>query len=327
MTIISAYTSTKRIQGYLQGEEKTSHRGMTTTSCPDIQKREKDEVEIILEGRFGIQEVTLLDFRSKVQIPIGRLTCVQGRSYLCYTGGWSSTVSGSTGDGKTNMLKALLGELDQLSGSRMSDLSWASLGYCCQTPWLQTSRSIKDNILFYSSYDSRWYEEVISACDLRQDLSALSDGDAQSATGLVSWFLCTIAYSHQLPSPVVNKPESLSPEQSTVNQLSCYLMILSRLSTGRLWLASSSDSSVLPVYSLREQPPLCWFRTILKSSVEHRTSLHSATVIWSIKARRIWRLVQLHCPVLHNRKPQSVKAIKRKTMTSAPRKDSMRRHH
>ena len=87
MTIISAYTSTKRIQGYLQGEEKTSHRGMTTTSCPDIQKREKDEVEIILEGRFGIQEVTLLDFRSKVQIPIGRLTCVQGRSYLCYNRG------------------------------------------------------------------------------------------------------------------------------------------------------------------------------------------------------------------------------------------------
>lgn len=234
MTIVSSYTSTKRIQGYLQGEEKTSHAGMTTMLSPDIQKREKADTEIILEGQFGTQEIALLDFRSKMQIPIGRLTCVEGSSRLGYIIWWSSTVTGRTGDGKTNMLKALLGELDQLSGSQMSDLNWASLGYCSQTPWLQTSRSIKDNIIFYSAYDSGWYDQVIFACDLRQDLSALPNGDAQSATGLVSWSLCPIEYSHQLPSPVVNKPELLWPGRSTVNQLSCYLMILLRLSTVRL---------------------------------------------------------------------------------------------
>jgi ABC-type multidrug transport system fused ATPase/permease subunit len=85
-----------------------------------------------------------------------------------------TVVSGKVGAGKTAFLQALLGELDRLSGS--CRLPNETIGYCAQTPWLQ-SMSIRDNILFSAPYEEQRYKRTLDACALLPDLSQFKHGD------------------------------------------------------------------------------------------------------------------------------------------------------
>ena len=85
-----------------------------------------------------------------------------------------TVVCGRVGAGKTALLQALLGELDRLSG--VSETPNEMVGYCSQTPWLQ-SMSIRDNILFSSAYDDSRYKQVLEACALLPDLANFKHGD------------------------------------------------------------------------------------------------------------------------------------------------------
>ncbi|KAJ5769549.1 hypothetical protein N7520_004108, partial [Penicillium odoratum] len=81
---------------------------------------------------------------------------------------------GKVGAGKTAFLQAVLGELDLLSGT--SQIPNGMIGYCAQTPWLQ-SMSIRDNILFSAPYDETRYKQTLEACALLPDLSQFKHGD------------------------------------------------------------------------------------------------------------------------------------------------------
>ncbi|KAL2868153.1 putative ABC bile acid transporter [Aspergillus lucknowensis] len=85
-----------------------------------------------------------------------------------------TVVHGKVGAGKTALLQALLGELDKKQGT--SYISNEMIGYCAQTPWLQ-SMSIRDNILFSSPYDEQRYKRVLNACALLPDLANFKHGD------------------------------------------------------------------------------------------------------------------------------------------------------
>lgn len=85
-----------------------------------------------------------------------------------------TVVTGKVGAGKTAILQALLGELDQLSGS--SHFPNEMMAFCAQTPWLQ-SMSIRDNILFSSPYDEQRYKRTLESCALLPDLSQFKHGD------------------------------------------------------------------------------------------------------------------------------------------------------
>lgn len=85
-----------------------------------------------------------------------------------------TVVSGKVGAGKSALLQAFLGELDRFSGD--SHIPNEMIGYCAQTPWLQ-SMSIRDNILFSSPYDEQRYKRVLDACALLPDLSSFKHGD------------------------------------------------------------------------------------------------------------------------------------------------------
>jgi ABC-type multidrug transport system fused ATPase/permease subunit len=76
-------------------------------------------------------------------------------------------VCGRVGVGKSALLQAILGELDQHSGT--VSVPHGMVGYCAQTPWLE-SMSIRDNILFCAPYDRSRFEAVLDACRLREDL-------------------------------------------------------------------------------------------------------------------------------------------------------------
>ena len=83
-------------------------------------------------------------------------------------------VCGEVGAGKTALLQALLGELDQKNGEyhRSNEM----VGYCSQTAWLQ-SMSIRENILFSLPYDESRYRQVLDACALIPDMASLKHGD------------------------------------------------------------------------------------------------------------------------------------------------------
>ncbi|KAL4870295.1 hypothetical protein BDV12DRAFT_166091 [Aspergillus spectabilis] len=85
-----------------------------------------------------------------------------------------TVVYGKVGAGKTALLQGILGELDKKQGT--SYISAEMMGYCAQTPWLQ-SMSIRDNILFSSPYDEERYKRVLDACALLPDLSNFKHGD------------------------------------------------------------------------------------------------------------------------------------------------------
>lgn len=85
-----------------------------------------------------------------------------------------TVITGRVGAGKTALLQALMGELDDLGGSIIQ--SNETIGYCSQTPWLQ-SMSIKENILFSSLQDDVRYKQVLEACALTPDLASFKDGD------------------------------------------------------------------------------------------------------------------------------------------------------
>ncbi|KAH9868882.1 hypothetical protein J1614_007957 [Plenodomus biglobosus] len=85
-----------------------------------------------------------------------------------------TVIYGEVAAGKTALLQALLGELDKTAGEFIRPDQ--VIGYCAQTPWLQ-SMSIRDNILFSYPYDEARYKQVLEACALLPDMAEFKHGD------------------------------------------------------------------------------------------------------------------------------------------------------
>ncbi|KAL4959071.1 P-loop containing nucleoside triphosphate hydrolase protein [Aspergillus stella-maris] len=83
-------------------------------------------------------------------------------------------IVGPIGSGKSTLLETIIGESVILSGR--ADRELPSVGYCSQTPWLQ-STDIRQNILGALPMDKLWYVTVVRACGLERDLARLSRGD------------------------------------------------------------------------------------------------------------------------------------------------------
>ena len=87
-----------------------------------------------------------------------------------------TVITGEVASGKTALLQALLGELDMLPTGGQLLRPQEPIGYCAQTPWLQ-SMSIRENILFSEFYDTERYAAVIEACALVPDFAEFKGGD------------------------------------------------------------------------------------------------------------------------------------------------------
>uniref|UniRef100_A0A0D3GDK8 ABC transporter C family member 13 n=1 Tax=Oryza barthii TaxID=65489 RepID=A0A0D3GDK8_9ORYZ len=82
-------------------------------------------------------------------------------------------IIGEVGCGKSSLLNSIIGEIHVTSGSITS---YGSIAYVPQVPWI-LSGSLRDNILLGEEFDPRRYEEVIHACTLDVDISAMVGGD------------------------------------------------------------------------------------------------------------------------------------------------------
>uniref|UniRef100_A0A4W6DUI8 ATP-binding cassette, sub-family C (CFTR/MRP), member 10 n=1 Tax=Lates calcarifer TaxID=8187 RepID=A0A4W6DUI8_LATCA len=92
------------------------------------------------------------------------------------TAGSLVVVVGKVGCGKSSLLAALTGELNRLSGVVYVADREVGFGLASQEPWIQHA-SVRDNILFGKDYDPTFYQAVIEACALSDDLNVLPNGD------------------------------------------------------------------------------------------------------------------------------------------------------
>ncbi|KAG7661623.1 uncharacterized protein J8A68_004892 [[Candida] subhashii] len=81
-------------------------------------------------------------------------------------------ITGPVGSGKTSLLNAIAGTMKCEQGE--IDINGQLL--LCGAPWIQNS-TIRENIIFGSEFDQKFYESVVHACSLQIDLDNLPGGD------------------------------------------------------------------------------------------------------------------------------------------------------
>lgn len=72
------------------------------------------------------------------------------------------------------MLNAIMGETIKFAGT--IQITSRRMAFCNQTPWLSNS-TLRTNILGVSSYQVDWYNTVLSACGLSEDVDHFAHGD------------------------------------------------------------------------------------------------------------------------------------------------------
>lgn len=82
-------------------------------------------------------------------------------------------VVGPVGSGKSSLISSILGETVKKSGILNTD---GTMAFVAQQAWIQNA-TLKDNILFGKPFDHAWYDKVVDACALTQDLRMLPGGD------------------------------------------------------------------------------------------------------------------------------------------------------
>lgn len=87
-----------------------------------------------------------------------------------------TAVVGRTGSGKSTLLDSILGETVGLGGRTQRNFSTAA--YCSQIPWL-VNGTLRYNVTYGASdpIDEQWYDTVIDACGLENDIRTLPGGD------------------------------------------------------------------------------------------------------------------------------------------------------
>ncbi|KAK7127960.1 hypothetical protein R3I93_020518 [Phoxinus phoxinus] len=85
-------------------------------------------------------------------------------------------VVGKVGCGKSSLLAAITGELTRCGGEVSVQGREQGFGLAAQESWIQHA-TVKDNILFGRDFDGMFYQAVIEACALADDLNILPGGD------------------------------------------------------------------------------------------------------------------------------------------------------
>ncbi|XP_067115329.1 ATP-binding cassette sub-family C member 10 isoform X1 [Osmerus mordax] len=96
--------------------------------------------------------------------------------HVSITKGFLVVVVGTVGCGKSSLLAAISGELNRCGGAVYVQGREDGFGLAAQEPWIQHA-TVRDNILFGRSYNSIYYQAVIEACALTDDLHILPNGD------------------------------------------------------------------------------------------------------------------------------------------------------
>ena len=92
---------------------------------------------------------------------------------LSFHGNQLIAITGPVGSGKSSLLSAILGELEETEGRTFHS---GSIAYVPQTSWL-FSGTVFHNILFGNTLDETKYQQTVEACALKLDFDLLPDAD------------------------------------------------------------------------------------------------------------------------------------------------------
>ncbi|EKX73317.1 ABC transporter, ATP-binding protein domain containing protein [Theileria equi strain WA] len=104
-------------------------------------------------------------------------TCLRNLDFVLNTGDLA-IITGAQGSGKSNFIKAILGDMTLVEGS-MAALPLSTnmpIFYASQKVWLQKG-TIKSNITFGHRFDEKLYKTVIKTVELEHDISTWEGGD------------------------------------------------------------------------------------------------------------------------------------------------------
>jgi ABC-type multidrug transport system fused ATPase/permease subunit len=147
--LMSAFVALDRIEALINETDKGFH---------------ENSIKIV-DGRLMLQDCSFA-WPGKAE------TVITGASLAFGPG--LTIIYGPVGSGKTALILALLNEMEIRSGQCV--LPDEPVGYCPQNSWLQ-SASIRDNILFSSTYEEDRYRKVLDACALSAELMKMKHGD------------------------------------------------------------------------------------------------------------------------------------------------------
>ncbi|CAJ1962148.1 unnamed protein product [Sphenostylis stenocarpa] len=83
-------------------------------------------------------------------------------------------VVGSTGEGKTSLVSAMLGEIPSIGDSTI--VMRGAVAYVPQVSWIFNA-TVRDNVLFGSDFDPTRYQRAINVTELQHDLELFPGGD------------------------------------------------------------------------------------------------------------------------------------------------------
>ena len=160
--IIAATTCLGRVEKFLETESRIDSR--MVRAARDIICKEKinygDAAIVIRNGNFGWEESRFTLNNINLIIPRSKLTIIVG----------------PIASGKSTLCKVILGETPIAVGDVIFTTRLSQIGFCDQTPFL-TSGNVKEEIIGLSNFDSPWYNEVLEATALKQDLCTFPQGD------------------------------------------------------------------------------------------------------------------------------------------------------
>ncbi|CCD53931.1 similar to ABC transporter [Botrytis cinerea T4] len=187
-TFAAAMGCMERIQTYIRTKDRNDPR----FSSPDserisISEESRDDVNLV-PHEIELQTIRSVMPASASHVQKTDLITIKDASFnfspegtpvlkdinLEISRGTLTLVIGAIGSGKSCLLKAMLGELPSSKGFVFTHTS--NIAFCSQTPWLPNSK-LRELVLAGSSYDEVWYNAVLKACVLNQDIATFPDGE------------------------------------------------------------------------------------------------------------------------------------------------------
>ncbi|KAG0161391.1 hypothetical protein PDIDSM_8925 [Penicillium digitatum] len=178
--LIDAWVSIQRIESFLKADDqqKTIEWDMNAVDVIKITNGYfswNHAAEHNISSSAIDEETSLLSAHEEFSMPGSRISSLALSNVdLQVTPGELIAVAGPVGAGKSALLLALAGQMSQIRGHIVLG---ATRSFCSQVPWIE-SGTVQENILFGKPLLQPWYDEVVEACALKQDLKTWEHGDA-----------------------------------------------------------------------------------------------------------------------------------------------------
>lgn len=169
-----------RIQTFLISEYRQTNVLPLISTSAESGSDTRPPTDRGLPGEIGfeLQSVSRSQAASKILIDVRNASFAWSRSGTAQVNDVTFSIRrgdfvfviGPVGCGKSTLLKGLMSETPSLKGFVYSDLIESA--FADQSPWIQNA-TIRQNVVGPASFDNRWYEEVIKACALNDDIAAM----------------------------------------------------------------------------------------------------------------------------------------------------------